>query len=62
MRDGLVDRVALGRATMCQPRRAWQAAERLGADAYFPPEYARSHPSMRRKNFPKATRDDAAKA
>ena len=62
LRDGLVDLVALGRAMMYQPRWAWHAAERLGADAYFPPQYARSHPSMRRKNFLKATRDEPAKA
>ena len=55
--EGRADLVALGRAMMYQPRWAWQAAERLGADAYFPPQYARSHPSMRRKDFLKAVRE-----
>lgn len=54
--DGRADLLALGRAMMYQPRWAWQAAERLGADAYFPPQYARSHPSMRKRDFLKATR------
>lgn len=54
---GQVDLVALGRAMMYQPRWTWQAAERLGADAYFPPQYARSHPSMRQRDFLKATRE-----
>ena len=57
LQEGKADLIALGRAMMYQPRWAWQAAERLGADAYFPPQYARSHPSMRRKNFLKATRE-----
>ncbi|TCT04356.1 NADH:flavin oxidoreductase/NADH oxidase [Aquabacter spiritensis] len=55
--EAQVDLVALGRAMMYQPRWAWQAAEKLGADAYFPPQYARSHPSMRRRDFLRATRD-----
>jgi len=55
--SGQADLVALGRAMMYQPRWAWQAAERLGADAYFPPQYARSHPSMRQRDFLRATRD-----
>ncbi|HMN78767.1 MAG TPA: NADH:flavin oxidoreductase/NADH oxidase [Burkholderiaceae bacterium] len=54
--EGKADLLALGRAMMYQPRWAWHAAEKLGADAYFPPQYARSHPSMRHRDFLKATR------
>jgi len=54
--EGKADMLALGRAMMYQPRWAWQAAEKLGADAYFPPQYARSHPSMRRRDFLRATK------
>lgn len=57
LQQGRADMVALGRAMMYQPRWAWHAAERLKADAWFPPQYARSHPSMRSKNFLKATKD-----
>jgi 2,4-dienoyl-CoA reductase-like NADH-dependent reductase (Old Yellow Enzyme family) len=57
LQEGKADLLALGRAMMYQPRWAWHAAERLGCDAYFPPQYARSHPSMRKKNFLKATKD-----
>jgi hypothetical protein len=32
---------------MWEPRWPWHAAEALGASAPFPPQYARSHPSMR---------------
>lgn len=49
--EGRCQLVALGRAMMYQPRWAWHAAERLGANAYFPPQYARSHPSMRSRDF-----------
>ena len=57
LQQGRVDLVALGRAMMYQPRWAWHAAEKLGADAYFPPQYARSHPSMRKRDFLKAVRE-----
>jgi 2,4-dienoyl-CoA reductase-like NADH-dependent reductase (Old Yellow Enzyme family) len=39
--------IALGRGMTWNPRWAWHAAEELGASAPFPPQYARSHPSMR---------------
>ncbi len=57
LQEGKADLLALGRAMMYQPRWAWHAAERLGCDAFFPPQYARSHASMRSRNFLKATRD-----
>lgn len=42
------DLVALGRTMLRSPRWAWHAAEQLGADADYPPQYERAHPSMRR--------------
>lgn len=44
---GDADLIALGRALLFNPRWAWQAASELGAEAYFPPQYDRAHPSMR---------------
>lgn len=61
LREGRADLLALGRAMLYHPRWAWHAADKLGADAWFPPQYARAHPSMRNKNFLKATRDEPAK-
>jgi len=45
--DGAADLIALGRGMTWNPRWPWHAAEALGAAAAFPPQYARSHPSMR---------------
>jgi len=47
LQDGAAELIALGRGMMWEPRWAWHAAEVLGASAPFPPQYARSHPSMR---------------
>ena len=47
LQDGAAELVALGRGMMWEPRWPWHAAEALGAAAAFPPQYARSHPSMR---------------
>lgn len=47
LQDGAAELIALGRGMMWEPRWAWHAAEALGAAAPFPPQYARSHPSMR---------------
>ncbi|MBK1660645.1 NADH:flavin oxidoreductase/NADH oxidase [Paracraurococcus ruber] len=47
LQDGAAELIALGRGMMWEPRWAWHAAEALGAVADFPPQYARSHPSMR---------------
>lgn len=41
------DLIALGRAMIYDPRWVWHAAEELGCEAYFPPQYDRAHPSMR---------------
>lgn len=46
--EGSADMIAIGRGMTYDPRWAWHAAEKLGEHALFPPQYARSHPSMRR--------------
>ncbi len=53
VRDGAADLIALGRGMTYNPRWAWHAAEQLRANAAFPPQYARSHPSMRFGDFTK---------
>ncbi len=47
---GKADLVALGRGMLYEPRWAWHAAQELGAEAPYPPQYLRSHP----KTWPKA--------
>jgi 2,4-dienoyl-CoA reductase-like NADH-dependent reductase (Old Yellow Enzyme family) len=44
--EGSADMVALARGFLDDPRWVWHAAERLGARIDYPPQYARSHPSM----------------
>jgi NADPH2 dehydrogenase len=44
---GQADMVALARGMLFDPRWPWHAAEALGDQAAFPPQYMRSHPSMR---------------
>ena len=47
LRTGQADMVALARGITYDSRWAWHAAEALGDPrAAFPPQYARSHPSM----------------
>lgn len=48
--DGKSDLVALGRAMLYNPRWPWHAAERLGGKVFYPVQYDRAHPSMRRNN------------
>jgi len=48
--SGKADFVALARGLLYEPHWAWQAAEALGADAPYPPQYIRAHP----KNWPNA--------
>ncbi len=48
--------VALVRAMMYDPRWPWHAAAELGEEAFYPPQYERSHPSMRRGDFFKVAR------
>lgn len=45
---GQADFVALARGMLYDPRWPWHAAEKLGAQALFPPQYKFSHPSLMR--------------
>jgi 2,4-dienoyl-CoA reductase-like NADH-dependent reductase (Old Yellow Enzyme family) len=56
---GPADLVAIGRAMLYNPRWAWHAAAELGEEAYFPPQYERSHPSMLKDDFLKPAREKA---
>jgi 2,4-dienoyl-CoA reductase-like NADH-dependent reductase (Old Yellow Enzyme family) len=49
--SGKADLVALGRGMLYDPRWPWHAAAELGEKVFYPPQYARSHPSMRRGDF-----------
>ncbi|MCG8692977.1 MAG: hypothetical protein MI806_17385 [Minwuiales bacterium] len=49
---GKADCVALARGMMYDPRWAWHAAEALGADTPYAPQYARCHPSRWPQAFP----------
>lgn len=49
--EGKADLVALGRGMLYNPRWPWHAAAELGAEATFPVQYQRAHPSMRTGNF-----------
>lgn len=44
--SGEADMVALARGILDNPRWVWHAAERFGATVAYPPQYARSHPSV----------------
>jgi NADPH2 dehydrogenase len=44
--SGQADMVALARGMLYDPRWPWHAAEALRADAAFPPQYQRAHPSL----------------
>jgi len=58
LRAGSADLIALGRGMTYNPRWAWHAAAELGEESvYFPPQYARSHPSMRLGDFYKVYQD-----
>jgi 2,4-dienoyl-CoA reductase-like NADH-dependent reductase (Old Yellow Enzyme family) len=50
LKEGKADLVALGRAMLYNPRWPWHAAEKLGAQAHYPVQYDRAHPSMRRND------------
>lgn len=60
LKSGQADFVALGRGMLYEPRWAWHAAEHFGEEVYFPPQYERSHPSMRPGDFLKPFRERAA--
>ena len=44
--SGKADMVALARGFLDDPRWVWHAAEKLGAKAEYPPQYARSRPEL----------------
>jgi 2,4-dienoyl-CoA reductase-like NADH-dependent reductase (Old Yellow Enzyme family) len=44
--SGSADMVALARALLDNPRWVWHAADRFGVKLEYPPQYARSHPSL----------------
>ena len=44
--SGKADMVAMARALLDNPRWVWHAAERFGVKLDYPPQYARSHPSV----------------
>ena len=44
--SGKADMVAMARAFLDDPRWVWHAAERFGVKIDYPPQYARSHPSL----------------
>jgi 2,4-dienoyl-CoA reductase-like NADH-dependent reductase (Old Yellow Enzyme family) len=47
VRDGHADMCALARGMLSNPRWAWDAAEKLGAKAFYPRQYDRATPAMR---------------
>lgn len=46
LRSGQADMIALARGLLYDPRWPWHAAEALGDQATFPPQYQRSHPTL----------------
>ena len=56
LESGHADLVAIGRGMLFNPRWPWHAAAELGEEAAYPPQYERSHPSMRRGDFLKPAR------
>ncbi|MEK9754926.1 MAG: hypothetical protein VW338_17170, partial [Rhodospirillaceae bacterium] len=52
VRSGKADLVALARGALYDPHWAWHAAEALGAEAPYPPQYIRSRPDFWPKAFP----------
>jgi 2,4-dienoyl-CoA reductase-like NADH-dependent reductase (Old Yellow Enzyme family) len=49
---GQADLVALARGMLYDPRWTWHAAEELGAEINYPPQYRRCHPSQWPRAFP----------
>ena len=52
LRSGQADMIALARGMLYDPRWPWHAAEALRADAPFPPQYQRSHPTLQGEPIP----------
>jgi 2,4-dienoyl-CoA reductase-like NADH-dependent reductase (Old Yellow Enzyme family) len=49
--SGGADLIALGRGMIYNPRWPWHAAAELGEEAFYPLQYERAHPSLRRGDF-----------
>ncbi len=47
LRSGQADMVALGRGFLYDPHWTWRAADELNAQAPYPPQYGRCHPSIK---------------
>ncbi len=52
LQSGQADMIAIARGMLFNPRWPWQAAVELGDSAAFPPQYARSHPSLAGEPIP----------
>jgi NADPH2 dehydrogenase len=52
LNSGQADMVALARGMLFDPRWPWHAAQALGDQAAFPPQYQRSHPSLQGEPIP----------
>jgi 2,4-dienoyl-CoA reductase-like NADH-dependent reductase (Old Yellow Enzyme family) len=52
LQSGQADMIALARGMLYDPRWPWHAAQELGAEAAFPPQYARSHPTLQGEPIP----------
>lgn len=52
LQSGQADIIAIARGVLFNPRWAWEAAVELGDSATFPPQYARSHPSLMGEPIP----------
>ncbi len=46
LRSGQADMIALARGMLYDPRWPWHAAEALGAQAAYPAQYQRCHPTL----------------
>lgn len=61
IRNGEADMCALARGMLSNPRWAWDAAEKLGAQTFYPRQYDRATPAMRNNDsFTVRTADRAA--
>ncbi len=54
--SGKADLLALGRGMLFNPRWPWAAAVQTGGKVFYPRQYERSHPAMRRGDFLKPVR------
>ena len=52
LQSGQADMIALARGMLFDPRWPWHAAQELNDSATFPPQYARSHPTLQGEPVP----------